>query len=133
MSRIAPFVCCLAIEQDDNQIKIVNPINTVKLKSFPNNFSFIINFTLVDFDFNPENLLKLTIKDPFDETVFDSGELPYPEGYVNNNKITNSINIALNLNNLTIENVGEYNIFIKSHEEQIDSFPLYFEEDVSHE
>ncbi|EAE9269750.1 TPA: hypothetical protein U0V28_002832, partial [Listeria monocytogenes] len=64
MTRIASFVCCLALNQDDNQIKIVNPINTVKLKRLPNNFSFIINFTLVDFDANTENLLKVTIKDP---------------------------------------------------------------------
>ncbi|HAO6222463.1 TPA: hypothetical protein IQB80_001916, partial [Listeria monocytogenes] len=63
MTRIASFVCCLALNQDDNQIKIVNPINTVKLKRLPNNFSFIINFTLVDFDANTENLLKVTIKD----------------------------------------------------------------------
>ncbi|EAF4007882.1 hypothetical protein CWC66_14080, partial [Listeria monocytogenes] len=66
MTRIASFVCCLALNQDDNQIKIVNPINTVKLKRLPNNFSFIINFTLVDFDANTENLLKVTIKDPSD-------------------------------------------------------------------
>ncbi|WP_257998729.1 hypothetical protein, partial [Listeria monocytogenes] len=106
MTRIASFVCCLALNQDDNQIKIVNPINTVKLKRLPNNFSFIINFTLVDFDANTENLLKVTIKDPSDKIVFDSGELPYPKGYINDNKTTNSINIALNLSNLMIESFG---------------------------
>ncbi|EAH1564570.1 hypothetical protein D4262_15160, partial [Listeria monocytogenes] len=72
-------------------------------------------------------------KDPSDKIVFDSGELPYPKGYINDNKTTNSINIALNLSNLMIESFGEYNIFIKSHEKQIDSFPLYFEEDGSYE
>ncbi|EAD4839277.1 hypothetical protein WN83_15150 [Listeria monocytogenes] len=88
-----------------------------------------MNFTLVDFDTNTENFLKLIIKDPSGKIVFDSGELPYPQGFINDNKITNSINIALNLSNLTIESFGEYNIFINSNEKEIDSFPLYFEED----
>lgn len=123
MTKLANLVCVENIDITGKTTILHNPITVIELVVLPNNYTFYVNFSVVNIDkkLTKEDYVQVKFRDGNKEILMDTGKIEFPEPE-EEDPISMTANIEFK--NLTFSSEGLVEVELSSN--LADSISTYF-------
>lgn len=135
MARISSFIYCIGSERNISKdgkgemINAVGVLSAITPEYVPGLFSFSIIFSLLDYDQNVPNSIRVVFSDDNQKDIIDSNEIPLPirrdSDPIDIPVKYKGANICMDMRNVIFEKEGVYRTTIYFNENDIGSYEIY--------
>lgn len=135
MARISSFIYCIGSERNistdgkGEMINAVGVLSAITPEYVPGLFSFSIIFSLLDYDQNISNTIKVVLSDDAQKEIINSNEIPLPIRHEPDpieipNKYKGA-NVCMDMRNVLFEKEGVYKTTIYFNGNSIGVYEIY--------
>lgn len=128
MPQISNFLYCMQTSNEEDQFKIIDPLNVIPIESTPGRFTFSIMFSIVGFDPSKDHEGHIVFRDPENNILIETDKFPVSKEDSPNKEdskpIVTGLSLGVEFVNVLFETEGVYKTQLYLNNEVLGEFVI---------